>query len=707
MDLPVLIISIGINILIGLAVYLRNRKSATHILFFLLTSDIAFWSIANYFSLYPAFLSQLDWMRLVMFFAIPQTVLFFLLIHTFPSQTIRLSNISVMAVIVSTLVAMFTTLSPYLFVDVVSTGASISPVVGPGMILFLLVAMFFLISGTILLVRKYRSSLGIQKAQLRFILFGLITMFFLMVMLNFVFVVVFKVSYFVPLSPLYSFPFVGAIAFAIARHRFLDVELIIARSVAYVILIAIVAFLFSLYMLFVGSIFLSIKLTNNQQAIFILFIVGIALSFQYLQQFVENITDRYLFRGRYKTADVIGEINHILASTIELQGMSRRILETICDVVHSNKGAVIIVNDHRTSDSIGFHIDSPLTLSEREISLLQESSGLVVIEDLNEQELKEFLRSHHLAIVMRLEAEGKLIGYLFLGEKASGDIYSEQDLDLFKIVSPEVAVGIQNAKAYEEIRRFNVTLQQEIKRATGELTEANSKLQELDKLKDEFVSLASHELRTPMTAIKGSISTILEGYAGDVSSQAKEFLTAAYNENDRLIRLVNNLLNISRIEAGRFTFMVMKMDMNVVINEVLRNLQIATKEKNIYLKYEPEQNLPPVLGDEDKVKEVLINFLGNALKHTYEGGITVRTHKKDDMVVMSVTDTGHGIAKEDQEQLFQKFVQIQRGYAQQTGGTGLGLYICKKIAEGLKGKVWLESEVGKGSTFFFSLPVAQ
>jgi signal transduction histidine kinase len=228
----------------------------------------------------------------------------------------------------------------------------------------------------------------------------------------------------------------------------------------------------------------------------------------------------------------------------------------------------------------------------------------------------------------------------------------------------------------------------------------------LDKLKDEFVSLASHELRTPMTAIRGSLSTILEGFAGDISPQSREFLIAASNENDRLIRLVNNLLNISRIESGRFDFIKTPVNMNALIIEVVNNLSEAAKEKNLFLKYEPNSAIPVITTDGDKIREVLINIVGNAIKFTHQGGVTIRIEQKEGLITTSINDSGSGIAPEDQEILFKKFSQARGSYSQTTGGTGLGLYICKIIIEGLKGKIWLESTVGHGSTFYFSLPIA-
>ncbi len=301
-----------------------------------------------------------------------------------------------------------------------------------------------------------------------------------------------------------------------------------------------------------------------------------------------------------------------------------------------------------------------------------------------------------------LLVQNKAIGMMIFSMVKDESEVSQVERDLLQRFTDIVGLAVQNSKLYSSLEEKT----EQIRTVNEQFKVANIKLQELDKLKDEFVSLASHELRTPMTAIKGSLSTILEGYTGQITPEAREFLSAAYNENDRLIRLVNNLLNISRIEAGRFTFTVNKVSIEELIIEVVHNLQTAAKEKTLTLKYEKTVELPMVLADTDKVKEVIINLIGNAIKFTHKGGITLKAQLNDGMVVVSVSDTGSGIAKEDQDLLFKKFSQVRGSYAKQAGGTGLGLYISKQIIEGLNGKVWLESTLGQGSTFYFSLPVA-
>ncbi len=291
-------------------------------------------------------------------------------------------------------------------------------------------------------------------------------------------------------------------------------------------------------------------------------------------------------------------------------------------------------------------------------------------------------------VLYPLSLHDKMLGALVVGSTSAKDKLQATDLDELETLVTVIGVALERAKLHEDLHV------------------ANDKLKELDHLKDEFVMLASHELRTPMTAIKGSLSTILEGYAGPIDPKAREFLAAAYNENERLMRIVNNLLTISKMQAGRFTFSIVKIDIQKIIDEVVTNMQMAAKEKNLYLKYDKPEHIPAVYADPDKVKEVLVNLIGNAIKFTHRGGVTIRVVEHNSDVVVSITDTGSGIKPEEKDLLFQKYSQLQNNYSQQTGGTGLGLYICKQNIKGMNGKIWLETNLGIGSTFFFSLPVA-
>lgn len=223
--------------------------------------------------------------------------------------------------------------------------------------------------------------------------------------------------------------------------------------------------------------------------------------------------------------------------------------------------------------------------------------------------------------------------------------------------------------------------------------------------KQEFLSVMSHELRTPMTGVKGYLSMILEGDAGEISDEVKEFVAEAYVANDRLIRLVEHMLKVARIQEGKIKLNLGKVNMSRQAKLIVNDFQIPAKEKSIILKYEPAPVDLFVRADPDRAREVLMNLVSNAVKFTPEGGqVTVSLREQDSWVITDVKDNGMGISREDQNRLFELFSKGNLTLTSQEKGTGLGLYIARKLAEAQEGKLWLErSEPGKGSVFSLAL----
>jgi len=230
------------------------------------------------------------------------------------------------------------------------------------------------------------------------------------------------------------------------------------------------------------------------------------------------------------------------------------------------------------------------------------------------------------------------------------------------------------------------------------------------KMKDEFLSVASHELRTPMTAIKGFLDMVIKEQVGKISTvKMKKYLEMAYEGNERMIKLVNDLLNVSRIEAGRMKFDLTDVQMEKIIEQTIAELAKIAQSKGLHLKFEkPEKPLPMVVAATDKIQMVLTNIIGNGLKFTEKGEVKIWTKTDKKLITIYIQDTGGGIAEKDQDKLFQKFSQIDTTISGSVKGTGLGLYISKMIIEKLGGKIWCKSKgKGKGSTFSFSLPIKE
>jgi len=240
-----------------------------------------------------------------------------------------------------------------------------------------------------------------------------------------------------------------------------------------------------------------------------------------------------------------------------------------------------------------------------------------------------------------------------------------------------------------------------------QLKKKNSELEELYRVKSDFTSMVSHELRTPLTSIKEGISIVLDGTAGKVNDEQKDFLEIARRNVDRLHRLINDVLDFSKLESQKMTFNMKQGDLSKLLKDVVNSYKPVCESKGLSLNIVLGKALPEVSFDEDRISQVINNIINNSIKFTASGGITVETSfdKRTSSLLVCISDTGPGIKSEDIDHLFKKFVQLGGPSDRKTGGTGLGLAISREIITAHHGKIWVESEFGKGSRFCFSLPV--
>jgi len=263
-------------------------------------------------------------------------------------------------------------------------------------------------------------------------------------------------------------------------------------------------------------------------------------------------------------------------------------------------------------------------------------------------------------------------------------------------------------KVLEERQRFI-----SLKDYAAELEKANQELKKIDEMKSEFVSVASHELRTPLAAIKNAVQLMLQGKTGEINENQAKFLSMADRNINRLTSILNSLLDLSRIESGKIALKFEELELRSSIEFILSSLKPQADGKSIQLKMKIAEKLPSVYGDREKVEQILTNLLGNALKFTPEGGeIFVSANPFEnggnmDMVAISVKDSGIGVPKDQLDRIFEKFHQVEDSLRRSIAGTGLGLAITKGLVEVQYGKIWVESEFGKGSTFTFTLPMSK
>lgn len=249
-------------------------------------------------------------------------------------------------------------------------------------------------------------------------------------------------------------------------------------------------------------------------------------------------------------------------------------------------------------------------------------------------------------------------------------------------------------------------LAKQLEDSNSSLAHANDRLKELDQMKTEFISLATHQIRSPLTAIKGYVSMIQEGDYGDVSPQVSNALDVVKQSTDNLVTIVGDFLDVSRIEQGRMKYEISDFDLNQLVKEIVTEYKPNIEKKGLKTSYVFDKNDSyPVHGDRNKIKQVIGNIIDNSIKYTPKGKIDISLIERDDKFLVKIADTGVGIPPKTMPKLFQKFTRAENANEANILGTGLGLYVAKQMIEAHKGRIWAESEgEGKGSQFYIELP---
>ena len=295
-------------------------------------------------------------------------------------------------------------------------------------------------------------------------------------------------------------------------------------------------------------------------------------------------------------------------------------------------------------------------------------------------------------------------GFFFVGTENMDVAITEGDEELITILSNQIGQALENARLFEKTWRAQQELEKKVEERTRELTLALDELRKISKRKTDFISSVSHELRTPLTSIKGYAAILMEEKLGPLPQAAKERLEKINRHSDELVHMVNDLLDIARIESGGAGMKMEGQDLKTVISNVADLISIQCKNKNIELITNIQKDTPPVLADRVQLERVFVNLLGNAVKFTPENGkITIKTHTEDNVIQVDISDTGIGIPPDSLSMLFEEFYRVDNPVNQQVKGTGLGLSLVKHIIEAHKGRIWVESKPGKGSTFSFTL----
>jgi signal transduction histidine kinase len=343
--------------------------------------------------------------------------------------------------------------------------------------------------------------------------------------------------------------------------------------------------------------------------------------------------------------------------------------------------------------------------------LLQESHSVSSINCSNKTKEKiiHAFEAEHFILSPILTQSGS-IGFVFAGNRYNAPAVTQGDEELITILAGQIGQSIENADLFEKVFRSSQELELKVADRTKQLAGALKKVNDISNKKTEFVSAVSHELRTPLTSIKGYAAILIAGKIGELPEAVKERLAKINSHSDNLVALINNLLDIARIESGREEMKFATYKMKNTIDNVADLLAPQINAKGVKLNLRLPQQIENIYADASHAERVLINLLSNAIKFTPQHGtitLAVAPTLDSGYAVFSVSDTGIGIPASEVQKLFNEFFRVDNEINQNVKGTGLGLVLAKNIVQAHRGKIWVQSQVGQGTTFYFTLPSSQ
>ncbi|MEK6666012.1 MAG: ATP-binding protein, partial [candidate division NC10 bacterium] len=401
----------------------------------------------------------------------------------------------------------------------------------------------------------------------------------------------------------------------------------------------------------------------------------------------------------------LGEVSRAVSSTLDLETVLSTIVARAVQLSGTSGGVIYEYDEatqqlhlratHRMEEElVKTVLAAPIRLGEGATGKAVATRAAVQVSDALDD--REYAVTRIRAIFERLGYRSLLAVPLLLEQRTMGALtvwrreagaFAPEVVNLLQTFATQSVLAIQNARLFREI-------------------EAKSReLEVASRHKSQFLANMSHELRTPLNAILGYTELILDGIYGEAPKKIQDVMERVDKSGRHLLGLINDVLDLSKIEAGQLTLALNDYSMKEVVQTVMTAVEALAAEKKLALKIEVAPDLPPGKGDERRITQILLNLVGNAIKFTETGEVRIQATTRDGEFVVSVADTGPGIAPADQQKIFEEFQQADSSSTREKGGTGLGLSIAKRIIELHGGRIWVESSPGKGSTFSFTLPV--
>jgi signal transduction histidine kinase len=705
----------GLNILLGSVVLARDWRQLINRVFFVLTITVALWDVGiGAFLLVQGNVAAFAWAKVFYASALLLVLLLVYFAQAFPGEKRLSPGLTVLLSLpVFALVLLLYTWPEFITQSVAVTefGKSVTVNQVEYLVYSLVIITYFTIS-LFELFTKSRKLKGTYRRQAWwFFIAGAVTaaigLWFDLILPHWL-----GDYSLVWVGPLATTIFAISCAVSIIRHGLFDIRLATMRAIAYAMTIITLAALYFILAFVIANVFLGVRSDGSWVTSTVNVSVALVLAFifQPIKQFFDKVTNAIFYHDTYNSGEFFARLTKKISSINELYELLRYTATDISTTLKAEFASFSVAEKgHRPiSSSVGKKMRLPVDDLRMLDDYISEQDKVVVTNELtakHQQHVKKMLDSHRIAVVLPISYDETFKSYLFLGDHLSSR-YTTRDIRLLETISGELNIAIRNALSIHEVKELNAHLEQRINEATRELRASNAQLQKLDEAKDEFISMASHQLRTPLTSIKGYISMMADGDVGKITEQQKHILQEAFVSSERMVRLISDFLNVSRLQTGKFLIEKRDTDRAKVVKQEIESLEQAAKTRDLKFTVSVPKKMPTLSLDENKIRQVIMNFADNAIYYSKEKStikVSLKADKKD--VWFSVKDTGIGVPESEQANLFSKFFRATNARKQRPDGTGVGLFLTKKVISAHHGEVLFESKEGKGSTFGFRLPI--
>jgi two-component sensor histidine kinase len=478
---------------IGLFVFYKNPRDKANIWFFAFTTCLVIWLLSNYFSNDMSFPNSTALIINKSIFLFSILGIYSLCCFSIYFSKTHVSRPRSQSLHILTAIVALSCLTPFVVADIRANGDIYEISFGILAPLYFACLLFYFCVSIYVLIKKYVASLGADRQRLQYVILSLFLGLIISFVTNALFPSLFNIYALSALGPISTILISAGFSYAIIRHHLFDIRLVVARSVAYSLLLTILAGGYSLVGIgIIGLFSLDQESRLSQDIVYALLAVVLVFIFQPLRHLFENITDSIFYRGGYDANDLLANLGTIMARDIELNHLTTDVINELTSTMKLSKATIIVLDEDKI-----FYVAEGTTSTHKNIDLadlLKIDSGVMLKDSTESEDIKSIFSKYGINASVDLRSTNELVGYLLLGDKKSGDIFNATDIKTLNILAHELAIAIHNAKSYTQIQNFNKTLQKRVDEATTQLREANEHLKELDQLKNEFLSMATHQL---------------------------------------------------------------------------------------------------------------------------------------------------------------------------------------------------------------------